>query len=227
MLAGTLETEWSFEYGNARDGGGHSIVNVQPLDSNYDFDYSVTDPYQDNKLKIDSVNPSIISCSAAQAAYYSNFHFSGSGIYSERPDYSFLINKGDLVRFGDSSTVTASFPQALEYEIQEVYPPNENLDGTAKTGLEFRINIPKTSENPEGKIPNAATSSVSASYIPTYVFSRKIPDETNIVIEYQKKPGQSSGGIVHNINLSESVQDKLADLVSELKSKIFSTVLIQ
>jgi hypothetical protein len=230
MLAGTLETEWSFEYSNARDGGGHSIINVQTLNSDYDFDYSVTDPFQDNKLKIDSVNPSIISCSAAQATYYSNFHFSGSGIYSERTDYSFLINPGDLVRFGEapiSALATASFPQALEYEIQEVYPPNENLGGTTKTGLEFRINIPKTSENPEGKVPNAATSSVSSSYIPTYVFSRKIADETNIVIEYQKKPGQSSGGIVHNINLSESVQDKLADIVSELKSKIFSTVLIQ
>ena len=62
--------------------------------------------------------------------------------------------------------------------------------------------------------------------IPFYIFSRKIANETNIVIEHTKLPGSTSGGIAKNTNLAVDIDNQVANITSELKSKIFSTVLI-
>jgi hypothetical protein len=62
--------------------------------------------------------------------------------------------------------------------------------------------------------------------IPLYIFSRKIANETNIVIEHTKLPGSTSGGIAKNTNLAVDIDNQVANITSELKSKIFSTVLI-
>ena len=67
----------------------------------------------------------------------------------------------------------------------------------------------------------------NANRIDYYVFSRKVADETNVVVNIKKNPGQTSGGIAKNLNLVKRVDDELANLVSDLKSKIFSTVLVQ
>ena len=44
------------------------------------------------------------------------------------------------------------------------------------------------------------------------------------MINFKKNPGNTSTGIVKNINLSQSVDDKLANIVSDLRSRIFSTI---
>jgi len=63
------------------------------------------------------------------------------------------------------------------------------------------------------------------STIDQFIFSRKIPDETNVVIQFRKNLGLTSSGIAKNSNLVSRVDLKVANIVSELKSKLFSTVL--
>jgi hypothetical protein len=121
------------------------------------------------------------------------------------------LNKGDLVRFADNTSSPPVLRQGLEYEIIDVYPP------IAITGvLSFKIDRP---------ILDVCTSSAATGSIPIYVFSRKLPDETNIVIQHEKKPGRTSAGVAKNSNIAVDVDQKIANLVSELKNKIFSTVL--
>ena len=97
-----------------------------------------------------------------------------------------------------------------EYTILEVY--------TASLPNQLAFKVDRT-------ISDAVTSSVTPWTIERYVFSRRIADETNIIIEHQKNPGKTSGGVVKNVNLSLVIDAKVANIVSELKSKIFSTVI--
>ena len=159
-------------------------------------------------LTISSIDPTVISCSISQSFYYGDFTFTGSATKKEIIDYPFLLNKGDLVRFANNET--KQFDPYYEYEIIDVYPKRSSQDFVA-----FKI---------QKEIPTECR--LTSTTVGLYVFSRKIPDETNVVIQHKKKPGQTSGGIVTNTNLSVDVSSRTANIVSELKSKIFSTVLI-
>jgi hypothetical protein len=96
-----------------------------------------------------------------------------------------------------------------EYTILEVYPSGSSVA--------FKLDRP---------VLNILTSSATPYRIPRYVFSKRVPDETNVVINHLKKPGQTSSGIVKSLNLKLDIDDNIANVVSELKSKIFSTVLV-
>jgi hypothetical protein len=157
-------------------------------------------------LTINQNDRSIISCSVIMSQYYPGFFFSGSANTGSQTDYPFLINKGDLVRFASGST----FLPRLEYEIIDVYFTSGNR-------VAFKLNT---------EVNNIATASAGPYTASIYIFSRRIPDETNIVIQHQKNLGETSSGIAKNENISREIDAKIADIVSDLKSKIFSTVLI-
>jgi hypothetical protein len=214
MLTGTNTTEFSFaslglSFNNAY------VVNVQRAGTKSEFDFGVEDSSPNLKVGIINslVDNTIISCSIKQSTYYPNYRFSGSSGNTASVDYNFQINKGDLIRFADTSQSPPVFRQSLEYEIVDVFLPTSSSDI-----LSFRIDRP---------ILDICTSSAATGSIPIYIFSRKLPDETNIVIQHKKKPGQTSGGIVKNANLLSAVDKNIANIVGELRSKVFNTVLIQ
>jgi hypothetical protein len=189
------------------------------------FIYSATDASSD--LIVNSTDKRIVSCSAVMSANYNApFFFSGSTVIGTPavdtvitqyntyclPEYPFQLNPGDLVRFdrniASPAKPTTNFQEANEYMILSV-----NSTGSPVT---FTLNK---------EVNDGVTGSV-AYHIDRYVFSRKFDDETNVIITHQISPGQTSGGIIKNVNLQLAIDDKAADIVSELKSKIFSTVLI-
>jgi deoxyribodipyrimidine photo-lyase len=61
----------------------------------------------------------------------------------------------------------------------------------------------------------------------TMLSQPKIIDETNVILLHEKKQGQSSAGIVKNVDLRSDIDENIGNMVSDLKSKIFSTVLKQ
>jgi len=136
-----------------------------------------------------------------------------SVIYGEA-DYVFQLNPGDLIRLYNTSSSPTGFSILEEYEISEVFPPTPTFP-TLSFALNRNINLNSIqfTSNQTGSIRR-------------YIISRRIPDETNVVINYQKRSGQTSAGIVKNPNLAPDVDAKMANIVSDLKSKIFSTVLI-
>jgi hypothetical protein len=128
-------------------------------------------------------------------------------------DYPFQLNPGDIVRFDqlqDAAFPTLNFKPENEYTVLEVY----------NTGSVITFKLDR-------EVQNAVTVSSTAYAIDRYVFSRKITDETNIVITHQKSPGATSAGIVKNVDLRPDIDKNVGNIVSELKSKIFSTVLKQ
>jgi hypothetical protein len=126
------------------------------------------------------------------------------------PDYSFTLTPGDVIRFNytGSNFPTTRFRSVDEYTVLEA--------NTTGSPITFRL---------DREVNDNITSSVTPYRIERYVFSKKIPDETNIIVEHEKNPGLTSGGVAKNKNLLMSVDDQVGNIVSELKSKIFSTVL--
>jgi hypothetical protein len=201
--------------------GPAQVISVTPAgnSSAYIFDYVDDNPY----LTVHGNNKSIISCSADMSAYYfypsnpGGWFYSGSTLntYANAfcpPEYPFQLNVGDIVRFATSSGSFKGFLPQEEYTILEVYP-----QPTLTSRVTFRLD----------RAINPKITGSNANRIDYYVFSRKIADETNVIVNVKKNPGQTSGGIVKNLNLVKRVDDDLANLVSDLKSKIFSTVLVQ
>lgn len=205
---------------------GYNIVNIRPAAGNAPNLLFFADDASPS-LIVDSTDKSIVSCSAAISTYYNTTMFMSSSILNIPaiptvdptlkiyntycpPDYPFQLTPGDIVRFDSgSSTVISTFRDVNEYTILEVYPSGSSVA--------FKLDRP---------VLNILTSSATPYRIPRYVFSKRVPDETNIVINHLKKPGQTSAGIVKSLNLKLDIDDNIANVVSELKSKIFSTVLV-
>jgi len=203
MLAGSDITDFSPYYINGRNIGPNFIQSVQNAGTAGQFKFRAVDT--NPILSIQPTNLSIISCSAVMSQYYPGFYFSGSAASGSKIDYRFELNKGDLIRFASGST----FIPQLEYEITDIYPPTSPQDRVI-----FKVN---------NLVNNVVTSSLYS--IDKYIFIKRIPDETNIVIQHQKNPGETSSGIAKNTNLQLAVDTKLANIVSNLKSRLFATVL--
>ena len=203
IVVGNQYSDWT-EWFDGINRGPNIVLSSEIAGITAQLKYEVVDTSP--VLTINQNDKSIISCSAIMSQYYPGFFFSGSANTGSQTDYPFLINKGDLVRFASGST----FLPRLEYEITDVY-------FTSGSRIAFKLN---------GEVNNIATASAGPYTASFYIFSRKLSDETNIVIQHKKNPGETSAGIAKNENLSKEVDDKIADIVSDLKSKIFSTVLI-
>jgi hypothetical protein len=203
---------------------GYNIINIRPASGNApNLLFSVTDASP--SLIINSNDKSIVSCSAAISTYYNAQMYMSSSVLTGintvdptlavyntfcPPSDPFQLAPGDVVRFDSaSSTLISVFRDVNEYTILEVYPSGSSVA--------FKLDRP---------VLDILTSSAIPYRIPRYVFSKRVPDETNVVINYLKKPGQTSAGIVKSLNLELTIDDNIANIVSDLKSKIFSTVLI-
>ncbi len=129
------------------------------------------------------------------------------------PDYPIEFNKMDLVRFdnGNDNSPTYFFKPENEFTIVDVRVPD---NPSATNRVIFKV---------DREVPSFLTGSNNS--LQRYIFSKRVTDETNIIIQHQKKPGQTSGGIAKNSNLLLSIDNQIANIVSNLKSKIFSTVL--
>ena len=234
--AGAPNTSNSFRKdvgGNKRPVQSMTVINVKPA-SGVDPGFIYSDVEQSGSADL-TVHPSdkrIVSCSAKQSKYYkAPLFFTGSNpttIPGQAAvdnylafisgscfplEYAFELNPGDIVRFdsGSATFPTKNFLPANEYTILSVNVPVSTSETNRVT---FTLNKP---------VNDAVTS--SAYKIQRYVFSKRVTDETNIIINFKKNIGATSGGIVKSNSLLLSIDDNVANIVSDLKSKIFSTVL--
>jgi hypothetical protein len=157
----------------------------------------------------------VVSGSYTSDGFYFNGIDSSLPTYGEA-DYPFILNPGDLIRLYNTGSSAQGFSTLEEYEITSIHTPASTNDSMSFS-LNKNIDL--------GTIQSFSANSLTGS-ITRYIISRKIPDETNIVIDYQKRDGQTSAGVVKNTNLASDIDAKMANIVSDLKSKIFSTVLI-
>ena len=241
MRAGTNSVSWRVDcgsnIGNVNGGTPPIIVYSAKPASGIATGFAFSDRDQNSWLTVHSESiggifqpTNIISCSAQMSEYYDDvLYFSGSNISNPStpteidklnnvynkfiiPELPFTLTPGDVVRFDNTGSLhpTYIFKPVNEYTILEVSLP------TTTSPLTFKV---------DRQINSAVTSSATFGRVERYVFSKKIPDETNIILEHTKNIGPTSGGIIKKNNLKLEIDDNIANIVSELKSKIFSTIL--
>lgn len=155
---------------------------------------------------VDPTDRRYVSCSQFLSRGYGNIKFMGYNPNKyDDVEYSFTLEQGDLIRFATGSMITND----LEFEISEVILPIDNSP-TSNDRVIFRLS-------------NYVPTNVNTDF---FVVVKKIPDETNVVIRFSKRYGQTSAGLLLPGNLAPDVKANVANIVSPLKDKLLSKVLI-
>jgi hypothetical protein len=136
-------------------------------------------------------------------------------------DEEFVIKKGDLFRFVDVGggvvgSGSGEFPIEFERQVKKVNTVfRDEVTNTRRLTIEFDKDIPaRACEDFLTKpLPEDATQ------IKRFIICKKVEDETNIVLNFQKQPGQTSTGIVLPADIPKSLQDRAGNIVKELKSQ--------
>ena len=167
----------------------------------------------------------ILTASVSMSFWYDNFtqtssiYESGSDSYGVI-DERFFIEEGDLFRFVDKAagvvgSGSGEFPITFERQVKRVSViPRDEVTNTRRLTIEFDKDIPAracedfTTANPD-----------AARQIKRFVILKKVEDETNIVLNFEKQPGQTSTGIVLPADLPQQLQEKAGNIVKELKSQ--------
>ncbi len=118
----------------------------------------------------------------------------------------FRIQRGDLVRFSSYYTYDSTL-----YEVSDVAEPIIANDGSVQSPLIVYFNTQVPSDLINGR---------------TIAILRKKEDETSIIINFVKNPGQSSNAIIIPYNLQPEIRNQIGNIITPLKETILSKVLL-
>ena len=201
-----------------------------PSDPMTSYTASIVDGGDDNEndaffLRNNTGSFNILTASVSMSFWYGNFtqtssiYESGSDSYGII-DEPFVIEEGDLFRFVDkdggvAGSGSGEFPIAFERQVKRVSViPRDEVTNTRRLTIEFDKDIPaRACEDFTTLNPDAARQ------IKRFIILKKVEDETNIVLNFEKQPGQTSTGIILPADLPLSLQDKAGNIVKELKSQ--------
>ena len=201
-----------------------------PSDPMTSYTASIVDGGDNNQndsffLRNNTGSFNILTASVSMSYWYDNFmqtssiYKSGSNSYGVI-DERFIIEEGDLFRFvdkdgGEAGSGSGEFPIAFERQVKRVNViPRDEVTNTRRLTIELDKDIPaRACEDFSSSNPDAARQ------IKRFVILKKVPDETNIVLNFKKQPGQTSTGIILPADLPISLQEKAGNIVKELKSQ--------
>jgi hypothetical protein len=134
----------------------------------------------------------------------------------------FIPKKGDLIRFFNHDSNKFPFSSDFEREIINIFPPQGTPIGSGSNGTGSYANR-LVFEVGGTDIPNQACSNIPSGSeigkIQNFIFLSKIPDETNVVLIANKKPGQTSTGILIPDNINTKLKDEAGNIIKGLKSQ--------
>ena len=167
----------------------------------------------------------ILTASVSMSYWYGNF-MQTSSIYESGSDYygiideEFKVQKGDIFRFvdklgGAAGTGSGEFPIEFERQVKNVNTVfRDEVTNTRRLTIEFDKDIPaRACEDYDSTNPE------NSRQIKRFVILRKIPDETNIVLNFEKQEGKTSSGIILPSDAPQSLRDRAGNIVKELKSQ--------
>ena len=135
----------------------------------------------------------------------------------------FTPKKGDLIRFFNHDSGRFPFSSDFEREIVNIFPPQGTPIGSGSNGTGSYVNRLVFEVSGNDDIPNQACANMPSGSIigkvQNFIFLSKMPDETNVVLVANKKPGQTSTGILIPDNIDKKLKDEAGNIVKGLKSQ--------
>jgi hypothetical protein len=161
----------------------------------------------------------VLTGSVSMSYWYGEFFQSESsaaiaGGY-ERIEEVYSIKKGDLFRFYNKES--GQFDQSFEREVKDIFIPSQTsiLNGGKPMTIEFNNQVdPRSCQD-----WSTAADNNTAHQINKFIIMRKLPDETNITLNYQKQPGLTSDGIIIPADAPASLRDEAGNIVKQLKAQ--------
>lgn len=206
----TDDNNWYFEVGQNPNNQYFNYLTASfDLSSQY-YNYINVDPDTDDYHPITQQLPSTIT-----------------GIGYEPINDLFLPKKGDLIRLYNYDKDSFVFNWVYEREIVNILPPSSTPIGTGYDGtgsyenrLVFELSgkgIDGSSLNPN--IDSYPKTTGGIGKITNFIFLSKSPDETNVIINHDKREGVTSTGILFPSNISEDLKAQAGGIVKDLKSQ--------
>lgn len=128
---------------------------------------------------------------------------------------------GDLIKFYNHDKNSFPFSPSFERELIKINSPQTLPIGSGSNGTgsyENRL-VFEVSGN---DIPNQACNDFSTGSIGkilNFIFLSKIEDETNIIINHEKNPGETSSGILYAEDINFKLKDESGNIIKELKGQ--------
>jgi hypothetical protein len=135
----------------------------------------------------------------------------------------FIPKKGDLIRFFNHDSDKFPFSSDFEREIINIFPPQGTPIGSGSNGTGSYANRLVFEVSGNDDIPDQACANIpsgsTVGNIQNFIFLSKVKDETNVVLVADKKPGQTSTGILIPDNIDKKLKDEAGNIIKGLKSQ--------
>lgn len=133
---------------------------------------------------------------------------------------AFNPKPGDLIKFWNNDSSKYPYSSDFEREILKVIPP-QGPPGSGSSGTgsyENRLVIEVLGDN----IPNVSCQGSTIDNIGkilNFIILSKIPDETNIIIDYGRNFGETSPGILYTEDINPTLKQNSGNIIKGLKSQ--------
>jgi len=205
---------WYFERGNSAIGGIGSQFNQ--LTASYDL----------SKLWFLTNNPN--GGNYYKNAITQNLPAPTLGLGYQNITEPFTPKIGDLVRLYNQDAKVFPYSPYFEREIKQIIEPQGSDIGSGSNGvggyqnrLVFELDTNSTPDSPNISAQSCFgdTGDTGIGHILNFIFLSKQPDETNIIINYPKRPGSSSAGMIIPENINKDLKTEAGNIIKDLKSQ--------
>jgi len=145
-----------------------------------------------------------IKLSLTQSAYYDNFIFSGSYPGIDTPVFTFFLENMDLIRLYNTSS---GFTPKSEYRVLSASPLEDS------TGSFWTFTVDKDINPLDTKLGQFP------SQICRYIVLKRIPDETNVILNYNLKTPITQDGILFPQYIDPDVRDNSGNVIKSLRQQ--------
>lgn len=159
----------------------------------------------DNNTCWIAIDPRNIKISLTQSLYYNEgFLFSGSYPGIETPVFDFNLDQMDLLRFYNTGS---EWSTESEYRVSSIYPYIDSTGSYYNITLDRDLNLSDTS------------GSSYPAKICKYIVLKRLPDETNIILNYDLRQPITQDGLLFPQYIDEVVRDNSGNVVKSLKQQ--------
>ena len=154
-----------------------------------------------------AINNTTLRISQAQSQYYGSFTFGGPFITSsfETPVFPFSLEKGDMLRFFNSSSRT--FGREDEFRVVSAYQEQEAGVTYYYLTLDRGLSL------------NNIDSANFPSFVSNYIALKHVPDETNLILNYTSSANILQDGLIFPQYINPLVRRNSGNLVKALKQQ--------
>ena len=205
---------WYFERGNSITTGTGSQLTLMTASSDlsklwYDMKVDKYSPFYGNQIIQTLPSQSILASFVPITEYFNP-------------------KIGDLVRLYNTEVEDFPFSNTFEREIIRIIEPQTQNIGTGSRGtgsyenrLVFELSTVANSSDYSNIQAQSCENNPSGSqvgHILNFIFLSKIPDETNIILTFEKKPGQTSQGVIVPEDITPPLKKETGNIIRGLKS---------